>query len=382
MRRRIVMFAVAVALALPVRAAEVSFHCPFDDSVEAAVSAGLGYGVCKRDGYAPGRSGKALHMAADSDRICYVEGGNIDKARGSIELWVKPDWEPGDTTSRAFLWEEAPRDPGGNAIWLWTHDGFLRFDVRDPADCYVTHNVRNWPRGEWRHIVATWDCQVGVALYVDGKLIRSRETTWEPREYARFFVGRGSRTTQSALADIDDLRIYTQALTGDEVKAAFEGTLTRTTAKPVPATKRAPQTERPAELIFHLPFNGDCAAAEASGDAEPQEATSVSFAPGVSGQAARFAKGARLQFAEEGHLVKERGTIMMWYRPDWSGHQAHTADHKEIYRCLFREGPRTDPRGGTNLFWLWIWGTTTAASTRFRPTPAFAYPARPTTRAA
>jgi len=346
-----------LALAFPAGAAEVSFYCPFDGAVEAVASAGPGYAVCKRAEYAVGRTGEALRTTADSDRICYVEGGNLDKARGSIEMWLRPNWEPGDTTRRSFLWEEAPREVGGNAMWLWTHGGHLRFDVRDPGDSYVTHNTRPWPRGEWRHIVATWDCKAGVALYVDGKLSRAREASWEPRAYSRFFVGSGGRSNAPALSDIDDLRIYSHALTAEEAKAAFEGTLMRMAAKPMAPAKPVLGDERAAKLIFRAAFDGDCAAALARGDGKPQQVKRVTFAEGVSGQSARFVKGSKLQFAEKGNLNKERGTLAMWYRPDWSGSQSHRADGREIWRHLFQEGPRVDPRNGTNLLMLWIWGS-------------------------
>ena len=69
----------------------------------------------------------------------------------------------------------------------------------------------------------------------------------------------------------------------------------------------------------------------ASGSADPLQEKGVTCEPGISGQAARFAPGSRLRFAEEGNLNKEQGTISLWFRPDFSGQQTYRERGGEIY---------------------------------------------------
>lgn len=334
--------------------AEVSFHCSYDGSLEADRAAGPGFGVCRQEQFVEGKRGRALLVGPNESGIAYVQEGNMDKERGSIELWVQPMWPTGDNAWRAFLREEAPRKAGHNALWLWKYGESLRFDVRDPGDHYLTVNIRKWSQGEWRHVVATWDAKVGTRLYIDGKLEASRDFEWIPRPHARFFVGNTGRGDQPAHAALDELCIYTHALSPDEVTAAYQGRLERTLRKPGVAARRE-ATQKPAKLIFHLPFDGSCDAVEAGGSAKPLQTKGVQFAPGIKGQAAQFGEGARLRFSEHGNLVKERGTLMLWFRPDWSGDQGYTSDHREIWRCLFTEGPPTAKRHGSNRLWLWFW---------------------------
>ena len=337
-------------------AAEVSFYCPFDEALSAQHAAGAAHGVAKRALFAEGRFGSALLVGPKDSPICYVETDNIDKARGSIELWVQPRWDTGDTAWRALIREEAPDAPGGNALWLWKYGASLRFDVRDAGDHLISAPLGNWPKGEWRHVVATWDSSAGTRLYVDGRRVAGRDFTFVPRAYGRFFVGNRGRGDQPAHAALDELRIYTRPLTDDEVQAAYRGTLART--RKLPVARPRPRSEaRSAKLIFHLPFEQGCTAAVAGGDPEPLAAKGVELVPGALGKAGRFRSESRLQFREAGNLVKEQGTIMLWYRPDWSGDQGRDPQGRERRRCLFREGPAKNPRHGSNMMWLWCWAT-------------------------
>ncbi|MBN2451112.1 MAG: hypothetical protein JXR77_12030 [Lentisphaeria bacterium] len=349
------MAAAGLCAGLAAVAAEVSFHCPYDGDIRAVHSTGPGFGVCKSADFVPGKSGLALDQHAAAAPLSYVAPGNLDKARGSIELWVRPHWPANDTAWRTLVCEDGATESGSNAIWLWLYQGVLRFDVRDPADRYITCPTADWPRGEWRHIVATWDCGSGLALYVDGTLVQATETTWKPRDRARFFVGAGGRSEEPSLAALDELRLYSGALTAAEVRQACEGTLERTLRPSPPSPPAAVAAARPAKLLFHLAFDTSFAAGTAAGEATPRECANVALVDGLKGQAAHFPEDAVLRFGAAGNLVKEQGTIMLWYRPDWSGDEGTDADGREIWRCLFQEGPRPESRTGSSLLWLWFW---------------------------
>ena len=205
---------ISAALASEASSAEILFHCPFDGDVTAAHASGPDFGVAREETYVTGRSGQAMRIGEGSAGVVYVASNNLDKARGSIALWIRPEWPQDDMNRRYLIWEEGPGDVGTNCIWLWKYGKSLRFDVRDPDDKYVTTSTADWQPGQWHHLVATWDCEKGLGLFVDGKLRGSRETTWKPRTHSRFFVGnRLPQSAHSAHAALDELVVYSKPLT-------------------------------------------------------------------------------------------------------------------------------------------------------------------------
>ena len=350
------VIAFLLASAIAVSAAEVTFYCPYDGAADAARASGRGFAVHAGCAFADGRVGGALDVGASSRAVFYAGRGNLDKARGSIGLWVRPNWDGRDAQWRALVWEEGPTKAGGGSLWLWKYGNSIRFDMRDPGDHYLTASVARWQRGEWHHVVAVWDAKQGTRLYLDGKLAVSKDFTWTPRSYSRFSVGNTAKGDRPANARIDELRMYSNPLSAEEAAAAYGGALDLTFRSPRPRPKVRVR-EREPKLIFHLPFDTDTSATFAKGNPAPRESKGVTLVPGLKGKAATFGRGARLRFAEAGNLVKDRGTISMWFRSDWSGDQTATANQSEIWRCLFREGPLKGKRHGTNLLWLWFWGS-------------------------
>lgn len=354
------IFGLSVAAILTAKAdpPSVLFHCPFDGDIAAKQAAGPDFGVAREEDYVAGKNGRALRVNTGTAGVFYIEPGNLDKARGSIEVWIQPGWEKGDTGRQTFFQEEGEDDIGMNSLWLWKYEESLRFDVRDPEDSYATTSIADWEPGQWHHVVANWDCEKGLELYIDGELRRQRNAAWKPRPRSRFFVGnrppQGDQPAQSAL---DELVIYANPLSADEVALAFKGELKRVPAPSRPAPKSgASASDKAPKLIFHLPFDGQAAASVAGGPAEPLEEKGLTYEPGLFGQAARFAAGSRLRFGEKGNLTKERGTISLWFRPDFGGGQTSSESGGEIWRTLFREGPSPDSRIGSSQLWLWLFG--------------------------
>ena len=339
-------------------AADILMHCPFDNALEAKYAAGRREGLARTEAYVPGKIGQAVHINSADAEIVYSPEGNIDKAKGSIELWVKCNWEPDSKTQHAFFWENGPRKAGFNCIWIWKYGNSIRFDVRDPKDSYATASIKDWKPGEWHHIVATWDCTKGIALYFDGELKRERKTTWKAQNHGCIHIGNRPVNKMPAQTAIDELVIYANSLTPDEVKLAFAGKLERKPTKLKSSGKKATAklTGKP-ELLFHLPFDGSSKASVAKGDAKPQEEKNLSYKKGLFGQAAYFGKDSKLRFLEKGNLIKERGTISFWFCPEFSGQQTHNEKGGEFWRTLFREGPPANPRVGSNETWIWLHGS-------------------------
>jgi len=146
---------------------ELIFHLPFDGSAEPAVARGAAKPVAARGlEYAPGVKGQALRV---SDRLGslakYAFKDNVIPERGTISMWVKPEWTP--TSKGRFLF--APDTPFGSrhgtgALFLWCWEGAVRLDSSDDCDHWVRSGLK--ADGVWHHLAATWN-EAGVAVWVD-----------------------------------------------------------------------------------------------------------------------------------------------------------------------------------------------------------------------
>jgi len=171
--------------------------------------------------YEPGVVGKGVRLAAGCD-LRYESAGIVDPKAGSIEFWLKPDWNGDEKKGRVFFQAGAAFD-NGLTIQI---DGAnnLRLIVwgDNPATAAVETNFErgvgvsgaDWKRGEWHHVAATWaDSGQTLALYIDG----IPTTTAEGVKWLG--LGRDFRIGASADATFDELRISTRARTAAEVLA-------------------------------------------------------------------------------------------------------------------------------------------------------------------
>ncbi|RRJ97312.1 hypothetical protein Ga0100231_001780 [Opitutaceae bacterium TAV4] len=177
----------------------------------------------------PGKRGQAAHFGP-GQVLAYPATGNLDKTHGSLAVWLQAPQDglgPAGSSDRHTLFREDGPYTGRNTntLWIWQHLGRgLRADMRDPRDRYIYMNTSaTWKKGEWHHIVITWDNTRGTQAYVDGEWVaQSVATQWTPKPYERFFIGAAdARGLHPWDAAIDELTIYDRELTEDEVRAEF-----------------------------------------------------------------------------------------------------------------------------------------------------------------
>ena len=225
MRRRLIAPAIISAILVAVsyswageqKELKLLFYAPFDGDFQPQVAAEKAAPTVR--GTIPFQAGKFGQAAllAKPNSLSYAETGNLDKAQGTICMWVCPGWSGSkDTENRAFLVDDQPDDLGNNRIRLWRHTyGDLRFDVRDPGGHYIVTSAAHWKAGEWHHIAATWDHEVGTSLFMDGKVQAARTFIWEPKAGKNITIGSG---WAGADALIDEVRIYNQPLTPGQIQ--------------------------------------------------------------------------------------------------------------------------------------------------------------------
>lgn len=112
--------------------------------------------------------------------------------------------------------------------------------------------------------------------------------------------------------------------------------------------------------IFELTFDGSSDAVKSLGKAQPLKAENLSYADGVKGKAVLIAPNSFLEYATQGNLNQESGTVTMWFKPNWCA-AAQLSDERSQWHCLFSEpfpkgAPGKDARQGSGALWFWFWG--------------------------
>ena len=222
---------------------ELTMYLPFDGTATASFAKGAAEPLtAKGVTYAPGLKGRAVRVSeGDRTLLEYAFKSNVSQVRGSVSMWVKRD--PREGSERLGRWLFSTPTPfdlrmgtGALYLWFWMPDR-VRLDTSDDCDDYIFSSVP--VDREWHHVVATWN-EAGGSLFVDGApsyddvggttyispLARARQ----PYDFRRrgdmdatrsFFLG-SWRGTGQFNGLIDEVKIYSAALTRDEARALYK----------------------------------------------------------------------------------------------------------------------------------------------------------------
>ena len=155
--------------------------------------------------FTAGRYDQGIQVG-EGDSLYYPTAGNLDPAQGSIEFWLKPDWNGNDEASYTFFevgydWFNRMRimKDGANNLRLMVWD--------DDTEYGVAYNVGHWLAGEWHHVAATWQGNQ-IALFVDGVQVGWTDGVTMPSVLAdELFVGSAALEPQYAQGVMDEFRI-------------------------------------------------------------------------------------------------------------------------------------------------------------------------------
>lgn len=181
--------------------------------------------------YTTGRVGQAIRLGATST-LRYPVLGNIAPGSGTIEFWIRPDWDAG-VVEPSVLFQVGQTWNNGFLIQI---DG--AFNVRfqqwgdDPATSAVESHVErgigvgghNWRGGQWHHIAATWGGQDGeLAFYVDGVVVGVERNPMRIPAFSTtdFRLGAGTSGGGHFRGSFDEFRILDRALSASEIAADY-----------------------------------------------------------------------------------------------------------------------------------------------------------------
>ena len=171
-----------------------------------------------KDDTAP--SGYAMEGYFAVPNTALINSNLSGKNSFTLEVWVNPA-DLGD--SNTFIAK------GDTQTTIKTDNGGLQFFIHGDED-RQWHEVHaaypaGWSAGEWHHVVGTYN-GARLALYVDGALLGTHDTNQKiaQNDYA-LGIGRcldDPNTNKTLRGKLSVARVYTEALTADEVAANYK----------------------------------------------------------------------------------------------------------------------------------------------------------------
>lgn len=117
------------------------------------------------------------------DWLTYSATDNIEAGEGTIEFWIKPNWDGNDGLDHDFF---AVHSGAGNLnSLLLKKDGannfrYMTWDGTATESGLFT-SIADWATGEWHHLAVTWNSGF-IALYIDG-VIRASDYAAFPASF-------------------------------------------------------------------------------------------------------------------------------------------------------------------------------------------------------
>jgi hypothetical protein len=182
--------------------------------------------------YVGGVSGQALSFDGD-DYVMVPDSSLLEPSEVTVEAWVKRLGSPGG--AKYIVSKYLPNKYGSYSSYgLYTGSGGIRFYIGYTSSWIGSPQASAaavWD-GKWHHVAGTFD-GVNIKLYLDGVQVDGATSTIQDIYY--FGTGNlyiGAYTNSSYLAfsgTIDEVRIWSSALTADQLDDRMAPAITITT---------------------------------------------------------------------------------------------------------------------------------------------------------
>jgi hypothetical protein len=171
--------------------------------------------------YAAGRVDQGASLST-GDRLTYSHPNNITATQGTVEGWIKPEWNGNDGQTHLLLtW-------GAGGGLLMGKDGannwriiLNRYGNGGQPENGVATNIGHWVANQWHHVAFSWDAS-SMKAYVDGSLAAEAPVTITlPAITTSTFQVGGEGTGSSLRAVVDEFRISDIARTAQEIADSY-----------------------------------------------------------------------------------------------------------------------------------------------------------------
>lgn len=179
--------------------------------------------------------GKGMHVGKGGFLRFPVEGA-IDPLEGTVEFWMRPDWNGSEKKPRVFFVVGNNFNNGLLAMIDGANNVRLIEWGDDPATPPVELNVErgvglsgnDWKAGEWKHLALTWKgAQHELALYLNGRLVSAATNAVTISKFSGdvLTIGADANGNAGAEATFDEFRISRRARTAAEIAADYNAAL-------------------------------------------------------------------------------------------------------------------------------------------------------------
>ena len=255
------------------------FYLPFDGTVTEKTKGITGEG--ENYSFVEGKIGQGAYFPNDSF-VNYPAKDNINYRQGTVEFWVKPNWNGDDGGYHYFFAGNIDDARNVNSIHVskkYYLDGVILGQIDSKAEtegsdqgragteasvpangALYPSSVRDWRKGEWHHLAFTWDDKKPeLKLYIDG-FLRATNANEEQLKLAfpsayMSYINIGSSIDHATFADavIDELKIWDHPLGDMEVaKIAGLRSLEQTTAVAAESSSRRQASNNPFYILMGI----------------------------------------------------------------------------------------------------------------------------------
>ena len=210
----------ATALPSPV------FYEPFDSDATISANGGTKVGG---PGFVDGIMGNAINIASNGQKVYYPAAGILSGDEGTVSFWVNRQWGSSGNKYGGvgfFDWGEIGA-PSSMASFYYTGDNRAHFEQHSDTGAGADSNANiflEWQSGDWHQITITWSKSLNQKyIYIDGTSF-----VWNPMSlpfspsFSTFSLG-WCGWYESAIAYIDEVKIFDRVLTASEVLDLYLG---------------------------------------------------------------------------------------------------------------------------------------------------------------
>ncbi|MFC2134826.1 SBBP repeat-containing protein, partial [Bacteroidota bacterium] len=189
-----------------------------------------------------------------SDTLTYTSANNFNSSVGTIEMWVKPNWD-GNDGIRHYFFDEIGTAKNKNRLTLFkSNQNYLICSIFDDSRTETSASIliTTWITNEWHHIACTWNETRGITLYIDGTIAGEENNTFTiATTETNMHIGTQYDDAWPAEAIIDELRISDIERTSFPAKALIYPTDTQQIKKNITSFNWTNATDPDGDTIYY-----------------------------------------------------------------------------------------------------------------------------------